>query len=203
MRFLKHFTRAALALVAAGTLLTGCSDPTNLEPYYSETLTNALNSQPLRPNWDGPAPLFYLNDGFVDGSCAISAGVGKPYAAYGKEEVTYIIAGAPTGYHCAHVGYESVAVVYDPKTRKFRGYQWKASKDSLSSREALTDAAVGDMYVYALDVMMGAVSQKPWKLSGGISAAQTSRPDAIHPVPEFWSKPKAIALMNRINESYR
>jgi len=197
---MKGVTKLSLALVAAATLLTGCGDKNDMEEFYNEELTQMMNSQPQRPNWDGAAPLYYINDGFADGSCEIRVGVGLPYGKRGEDLGANILDMA-TGYHCADAGRQTQVVTYSAKDREFRVYIWTNKWRDNGRHEPRWN----DKYAmeYAREALIGVFSGKPWTLSGGSSATSNAVfGDKVHPVSPNWSRKEALDLISRINSRY-
>lgn len=207
---IKGVTKALAISAAAVILLAGCGgDPTDLDEYYHAEATEALNKQPLRPDWKGPAPLFYTNDGTGRGACHIEVGTGQAYAKANTFERATLET-LSTGYHCSDNSKTSFAVIYDPKTGKYTAYSWGVTEGIRDRHHPVRDMIDSDDINYAIEAMVGVTSKKPWKLSGGISSADGIRPgelraaigDKIHSVPHAWSNPATMELVGEINKKY-
>lgn len=195
---------------AAVVLLAGCGgDPTDLDEYFHAKATEALNKQPLRPDWEGPAPLFYTNDGTGRGACHIEVGAGQAYAKANTFERATLET-LSTGYHCSDNSNTSFAVIYDPRTGKYTAYSWGVTFGIKDRYHPVRDMVDSDDINYAIESMVGVTSKKPWKLSGGISSAggiradhmSTEIGDKIHPIPKAWGNPATMKLVGEINKKY-
>lgn len=122
---IKYFAIAAVIAVTTGAFMAGSA----LESHYDEELTKVLNAQPYRPDWKGPAPLYYVNDGRPVyepvGGARIYVGIGDPTGKirgdFERSGKIKLCEGFSREFGIQN-GRASLVVIYDPKTNAYRAF---------------------------------------------------------------------------------